>query len=271
MDDAIGPGREQKRHQRTERGVTGVGRIPDGERTLYQDFKAMLPCYHEAGHAVVAHAAGLNLVWAKAGRSIHRYCHEPVAIPAPHLTRDKRDQAFRIRAVRWMMDVLVAGHLAACIHQEAVEQRKFSCREESRAYSTYWEVPVSLKFESGMQDDPTSDLAIVVRDASNICYAGAAHTVMKPKVTAKDIAKMERGLAKEVLAEIVRSEERAERVLKRHWAAVSDIATSLHRSKAGHLDRRQLLARLERHGVEHGDFFGEAATHPRRRRCSQAD
>ena len=102
-----------------------------------------------------------------------------------------------------------------------------------------------------MQDDPTSDLAIVVRDASNICYAGALHTVMKPKVTAKDIAKMERGLAKEVLAEIVRSEERAERVLKRHWAAVSDIATSLHRSKAGHLDRRRAAHTLERHGVEH--------------------
>ena len=32
------------------------------------------------------------------------------------------------------MDVLVAGHLAACIHQEAVEQRKFEAvREESRA------------------------------------------------------------------------------------------------------------------------------------------
>ena len=66
-----------------------------------------------------------------------------------------------------------------------------------------------------------------------------------------------------MLNEILRSEKRAEQVLRRNWAAVCDIATSLHRSKVGHLNRKQLLSCLERHGVKHGSTF-------RRSSCSRS-
>jgi hypothetical protein len=231
--------------------------VRNGERSPYEDFKAMLLCHHEAGHAVVGHVIGVKLQWVRAGRELHRMCHAPVSIRRPEFTADRKERARRIAGLRRMITLAVAGHVADTIHQQDVVKRGYSCREESRAYRMYWQFRVSNMFSIGQTDEPTSDLFEAVRDATSICYSNVLGLVNVQDPTTKALKKMQRAsatdLTKDIKAEIERAEARAERILLRHWEAVTDIATSLHRSKNGHLDRRQLLRRLDYHGVPHGD------------------
>ena len=236
-----------------------MGAMPNG-RTPYEDHKAMLVCFHEAGHVVVTHVVGFDLVWAKAGRGINRVLHEDVYAPDPSLTTHPGDQRARTELLRRVMTTIAAGHVAATIHQKAVEKAGFSCGMHSRAYQTYWELRPSWVYRSDRQDDPASGYYKLVRAAGSIALATAFRTIRLPVVSNPTARQMERyqkafdrrmGKTYEevVPKELAAAEHRAERIIKKHWAAVEAVALALHKSKSGHLGRARLLAILDRHGV----------------------
>ena len=233
----------------------------DTRRTLkagdmaYRDYRRLMTCYHEAGHAVVAHVLGwtfLNVQVEDAGGGKLRY--DPVPRQEPWLGEDRAEKTRRVELLRAATAIYTAGPVANILNQRAVAARGFANRAESRAYSNYWAIPISIRYGSTMaDDDPASDYARVVSDARSICLA------FKPGPRAKlnsdgiwelfPPRKSKPVTAEQVVAEIVRAEKAAERLLKRHWAAVEDIAVATYRAKSGRLYRRHLLARMERHGV----------------------
>ncbi len=206
----------------------------DIERKPRQNpFAVRLGCFHEAGHVVVGHATGWECLWVKT----HQAYFEPVVVPLPFLATSKAERSRRVAALRRVLTTFVAGHIASTIHQFAVAERGFGSRQESRAYSGWWEFRVSNQFGIVPLDDPGSDLYQVVANAEAICLA---EELDGPRVGMK-------AREKRVRAEIVRLEEKAERILRRRWQAVEDVATALHRSKSGRLTRGQLLRLLEPH------------------------
>jgi hypothetical protein len=221
----------------------------------YQDYRRLMSSYHEAGHAVAAHVLGwtfLDVQVEDAGGGKVRY--DPLPRQEPWLGEDRAEKARRVELLRAATAIYAAGPAANIINQRAVERRGYANRAESRAYSNYWAIPISIRYGSTMaDDDPVSDYACVVRDARSICLA------FKPGPRAKlnsdgiwelfPPRKSKPVTDEQVVAEIVRAEKAAERLLKEHWAAVEDIATAVYKSKSGRLYRRHLLARMERHGV----------------------
>jgi hypothetical protein len=228
------------------------------ERTPYEDAKAMLECFHEAGHAVVTHAVGWELEWAKAGRGIGRVRHEEVIIPDPSFAQNRKERERRLKLLRHALTVITAGPVSATIHQSAVDNAGYSNPRERRAYSHWWNLRVSWLFPHSLDNNPTSDYVRSVMTATKIADALAFDAVPmeSPKSPneqsiKKCYVKWNKALTKKTLQittnEICKAEQRAERIIKKHWQAVEDISKSLHRSKLGHLSRNQLMKILNEH------------------------
>jgi hypothetical protein len=184
-------------------------------RTPYFEAVARLYCYRQAGHVVVAHALGWPVLSVAAGRGVTQVHFQPPGI---------LDQA----TLKSAMKVFTAGTVAATIHQKAAEAQGFASGQESRGYGAYWHIPLSIQAEGKFPcDEPTSDYAIVLKTAGMLCPAEPDN--------------------KQMLAEIVRGEQEAKALLRRHWQAVADIATALHQSPTGRLEHDQVLELLQRH------------------------
>ena len=227
-------------------------RAPSVKRTLYQNFAEMLNCFHEAGHVVVTHSAGLSLYSARAGRGINKVRIKPFTLPVFNWDSDEVQKSHYISALQRIIDPTVAGVIAELIHLEDVIERGYSCRQERTVYTFFVNQPVSSMFaRSDYGDGPTSDVSKAVRYARELCTMNPSMFIQKEGTTAAGEDKSSLVLTNfsNVPDEIVSSERRAEVVLKSNWAAVCDIATALHRSKTGHLNRKQLLSRLDRFGV----------------------
>src|SRR5262245_38002586 len=109
--------------------------------------------YHEAGHAIVGHYLGWNLERVRMTDKVARAEFQEVRVGLPMLTSSKKERARRIAEMRRAMTVLVAGDVAATIHQKEVERRGFTSRQEARGYETWWACRVSILFQTSYQND----------------------------------------------------------------------------------------------------------------------
>lgn len=228
------------------------GATQDGYRILKM-------CYHEAGHVVVGHALGWQVVRVTAKEMSGRASFEPLPVPQPQFVADKAVREKFVNDLRTAMTVITAGPVAETLHQKEVERRGYSCRAESTAYERYWVPRVSMMFPNMPDEDPGSDYFQVVRDAHSVCFADVYDPILKLTPTKADMAKVncevKKKRTKEVGAEIRAAEQRAEAILGKHWAAVTDLALALHKTRSGRLSSRQVLARLARQGVERGSTW----------------
>ena len=198
---------------------------------------------------------GWELCWARADSNVARVRFQPVLRMEPCLGEGTEEKKQRAAALRVAMTIHAAGIVANLIHQQAVEARGFTSGAESRAYENYWRVAISVRFGAPMMgDDPVSDYSLVARDAKSVCMAFKPMPVMKQRPDGTWVMKAPRKSKpvsdERVRSEIQKAERAAERILKKHWSAVEDIAIALHKTKSGRLYRKQLLTRLEKHGVE---------------------
>jgi hypothetical protein len=215
-------------------------------------------CIHEAGHAVVGHALG----WKVARVRAHQVQFEPVTALLPFLATSKRERARRVAALRRAMSVLTAGHVAATLHQgspRCPQEGADTSRPASSAENPQmtWEARTSLKFRAGCADpDPASDDYLAVRQAEHVeftlrlqregrCRRGTPAEWLK-------LLRAEATFEKEkVLSQLLDAERQAERLLRRHWEAVCELAGALHRSEVGELTRGQVLGLMGPH-IERG-------------------
>jgi hypothetical protein len=226
-------------------------------RTRYQDYKAMLVCHHEAGHVVVGHVLGWSIVWAKVGRSLNGVAFKSEGLKRPFMAQTKREKSRRIATLRRGLTIMSAGHVAATIHQQSVEEQGVSCREEARAYRLNRQARISHLFPRAVKDSE-SDYARIVACAEDIYEGRLCASVMFPVLNCHPLNFIatqaplledlqDRDAA--ILSEIQRAEDRAEHIIRRHWKAVCTIAHALHQSKTGQLSRGRLLQLLAKHGV----------------------
>jgi hypothetical protein len=224
-----------------------------GKRTPYFEAVARLDCFHEAGHVVVGHALGWQLIRARAGRGINQVNFEPVTVRQPYCAETEEEMLGRTAKLRRAMAILAAGHVAATIHQQEVEKRGFASPQEKRAYSTYWEIRASIQFACGFEAGSTSDYYKLREGARDICLAQdlangiPVFGVYLPEQNRFLPPTPPKDLKERALAEIEAAEEKAESILKQYWPAVRDVAGALHRGKSGQLTRFRLLALLEPH------------------------
>lgn len=221
--------------------------------TPYFEAAAMLGCFHEAGHVVVIHDVG----WHIEKVTIEQTIHAPVSIRCPFLARTNEERETSIARTRDAMTILAAGPVAAVIHQEAVDREGKVRGQAMRAYSAWWEILASTQVECDMENshDPANDSYRLRKAADDICFAleleQASHILLKAKDPNLDpvalLNKLAKGRAKRVVTEIEQAEQRAERIIRRDWTKLSDIATTLHKNKRGVLHRKQLLPLLDRH------------------------
>lgn len=206
--------------------------LMSGERTPYYDAKARKSAYHEAGHVVVAHSIG----WPVVQVSLVQAQLVPQGIHEPLLARSRKERSRRIAGLRRGLSVLAAGHVAGTIHQQEVDRKGYSSPQERRAYSTWWEFRASgqIRSDSDHIRDPHNDSCRLAQEAGRIRFVLALDSE----------GTLDQG---SVLAEVQQAEGRAERVLKRHWQAVSDIAAALHRSKSGVLKGKRVREILAPH------------------------
>jgi hypothetical protein len=226
--------------------------------TPYQNFKKVLVCNHEAGHVVVGHVLGWRLAWAKVGNDLNGVAFKREGLEPPFSAPTKREKFRRISALRRALAVYSAGHVAATIHQQVVEERGFSYRDEARAYRINRQARISQVFPRKV-NDVKSDYGRVVACAEDIYEGRLCASAPFPILFCSPLNYIEpqaplpedlRDRDAAILVEIRRAEDRAERILKRHWKAVCAIACALHQSRAGHLSRGRLLRLLNDHGVE---------------------
>lgn len=146
--------------------------------------------------------------------------------------------------------MLAAGPVAGTLHQSEVQERGFTCPEESRMYSKYWDFRTSVRYPHNPDDDPTSDYTKIVQAAELIFYSNLRVPLVKggdvaliQSIVDEHIAKADPAIR--IRGEILKAERRAEAILKKSWDAVTRVATRLHKFKNWELSANQLLAILE--------------------------
>lgn len=226
-------------------------------RTPYGDYKAMLICFHEAGHIVAAHALGSKVQLATVGNSRGFAYYDTANLLPPFGVQDEAEKLRRITSIRKRIVTVAAGPVAGIIHYQSVEKRGWSCRNERRAYEHMLTVRVSFGYNlQSFQatSNPTSDYTVVQSAAEALFLSGIypCPVLLGPKpLTKKQQVKYSQAFAKHrsetIHNEILACEKTAEDILNKNWQAVTDIATALHKSKSGKLTRKQLLRHLDRH------------------------
>jgi hypothetical protein len=206
--------------------------------------------YHEAGHAVVSLALGLrvNKVWID-GRGVGCTESHSEAHLHPHLLRTKAE---RLAAAREVLAIHVAGHVANHLRDQWAWFGRWPTRREIRerpeASDSSSAALVSSRFAAGDATlDNRDDLFKAEMAATGIWKLGSRGRRLRPVGGDGEIVAAVVVPREALLAEILRAERRAEKLLKRHWQAVEAIAGKLWQGKSGKLMHAQLMKLVGHH------------------------
>ena len=211
--------------------------------------------YHEAGHAVVGLALGAKVRGLWINEEVVGCCElEPVehfhpetaweyAFPpgvAPWRVHSRSTARWR-RLLREALDFAVAGRVAGCLH----DQWELCGCWVSPAELRKWDDGLDWGDERLLSDDVAAGQQTLDRKedlwlATQCCLGIWTSKVTSARIRGRESEEPTLSVEHHV-DEIRRAERRVEKLLKRHWQVVEDIAHKLVRCKSGRLTRGQLL------------------------------
>jgi hypothetical protein len=159
-----------------------------------------------------------------------------------------RIKADRVPAAREVL----AGHVANYLRDQWAWFGRWPTRREIREEPEGWDESsptlVSSRFSVGeLVLSENDDLSQAQKNATGIWMLGSRKRRMRPAGGNGEIVAAVMVPREALLAEILRAERRAEKLLKRHWQAVEAIAGKLWKSKSGKLTHAPLMKLVGHH------------------------
>jgi hypothetical protein len=204
---------------------------------------------HEAGHVIVGLATGRRLVEVTVSGEEGLVTFETWELRHPWAGGN-------VARLRRVLTMNVAGHVAEDLDHERMTWGGWAPHDLALARAIadaegekldVWPYRTSSRIRRGDpgNGEPGSDVANTLERAQWVCEGRAGRPAGWPFTTRRDY----NGPSdEEILAEVVRAEKRAERILKRDWDKVLKLAGSLCRRKSGRMTAAQVNRLLEGRG-----------------------
>jgi hypothetical protein len=220
-----------------------------------------MAAYHEAGHVVIALAFGEKVeeVWIRDGTGCTTLLEAGHLDPFSPIVRGNPSQvrADLRRGMAFTSAGFLAPHLAEQMEWFLRWPTPKQLREETEEWDMHSDTLLSRRYLAGERPgDPDDDLCRVMQAAcllavGPVAKMAAAQVDGQRRLSKKTINQVNKQLQEElekgILSEILKAERRAERLLKKHWQAVCDIANELRRKKSGRLNHKQLMELVGHH------------------------